>query len=76
MRHSHRQAAGLEQLDHLDGVLRPATILDLAPEQEVELPTLDPEALAEYLSSASHRGTLADYLRAFDVTVPVTLTPA
>ncbi len=60
--------------DHLDGGLRTPTILELAAEQDVALPTRDPAALADYLSSASHRGSLADYLRAFKVTTAVMQT--
>jgi len=61
--------------DHLDGGLRPSTILELADAQGVELPTRDAAALADYLGSASHRGSLADYLRAFQVTTAVMQTP-
>jgi adenosine deaminase len=57
--------------EHLDGGLRPTTIIELARDQGVDLPTTDPEALGAYLSSASHRGSLADYLRAFDITTAV-----
>lgn len=57
--------------EHLDGGLRPATIIELARDQGVKLPTRDAGELEEYLSSASHRGSLADYLRAFEVTTAV-----
>jgi adenosine deaminase len=60
--------------EHLDGGLRAATIVELAREQDVDLPTTDPEALDAYLSSASHRGSLADYLRAFHITTAVMQT--
>jgi adenosine deaminase len=57
--------------DHLDGGLRPATIIELARDQQVELPTQDPDALRDFLSSGSHRGSLADYLQAFEITTAV-----
>ena len=40
---------------HLDGSLRPGTIIELARDQAVQLPTDDPDALADYLSRVQPR---------------------
>lgn len=55
---------------HLDGSLRPATILELADQNGVELPTTNPEALADYLQVKDARN-LEDYLARFEVTLSV-----
>ncbi len=56
----------IELHEHLDGSLRPATILELAHTDGVRLPTQDPEALARILSPGP--SSLEEYLRAFAVT--------
>jgi adenosine deaminase len=55
---------------HLDGSLRPETMIELAAERGVELPSTDPEALAG-LMRADDSADLDDYLKAFAVTVSV-----
>lgn len=55
---------------HLDGSLRPATVLELAREYGVELPTDEPDELADFLFVQDAR-KLEDYLRRFEVTVSV-----
>jgi adenosine deaminase len=61
--------------DHLDGGLRPATIIELADETGyADLPTRDPGELAEALTSGAHRGHLNLYLDAFRHTVGVMQT--
>lgn len=55
---------------HLDGSLRPATIVELAAEQGVDLPTNDPAELAEYFL-VSDAENLEDYLARFDVALSV-----
>ncbi len=55
---------------HLDGSLRPNTILELAAEHDVELPLMDPDALAEYLF-VKDATNLEDYLARFAVTLSV-----
>ncbi len=55
---------------HLDGSLRPATILELAAEHGIELPENDAEALADYLFVQDARN-LEDYLARFEVTLSV-----
>ena len=58
---------------HLDGSLRLQTILDLAAEQKVRLPTEDKDKLWA-LISADNAKSLTDYLRAFDITLSVMQT--
>ncbi len=55
---------------HLDGSLRPATVLELADEHGVELPTRDREELASYLH-VQEAENLEQYLGRFDVTLSV-----
>ena len=65
----------VELHDHLDGGLRPDTILDLAKEYGVgNLPAADPEGLASWFHRGSDRKSLALYLEGFDVTVAVMQT--
>ncbi len=58
---------------HLDGSLRPATMLELAREQGVELPRTDERALAEYMLVSDAR-SLDDYLARFETTLSVMQT--
>ncbi|MGN7190885.1 MULTISPECIES: adenosine deaminase [unclassified Curtobacterium] len=60
--------------DHLDGGLRPATIVELADEAGVTLPTTDPEALGQWFADQSDSGSLVEYLKTFDVTTSVMQT--
>jgi adenosine deaminase len=60
--------------DHLDGGLRPATIVDLAAEVGHELPTTDPEALGLWFADAADSGSLERYLETFAHTVAVMQT--
>jgi adenosine deaminase len=58
--------------DHLDGGLRPATIIELASEYGYrDLPTSDPRALGRVLAAGANRGHLNLYLEAFRHTVGV-----
>jgi adenosine deaminase len=58
--------------DHLDGGLRPATIVELASEfGYADLPTSDPHDLAKVLAAGASRGHLNLYLEAFRHTVGV-----
>ncbi len=61
--------------DHLDGGLRPETIIELA--QAVgyeELPSTDPEELRAWFVEAASSGSLERYLETFAHTVAVTQT--
>ncbi|NNK49731.1 MAG: adenosine deaminase [Gemmatimonadetes bacterium] len=58
---------------HLDGSLRPSTILDLAEEAGVALPYEDEESLYDYLYVQDGRD-LVDYLKRFDLTLSVMQT--
>ncbi|MGC0420553.1 adenosine deaminase [Embleya sp. AB8] len=61
--------------DHLDGGLRPATIIELADAVGYDrLPTTDPEALGTWFREAADSGSLERYLETFDHTVAVLQT--
>ncbi|WBB77538.1 adenosine deaminase [Micromonospora sp. WMMD882] len=60
--------------DHLDGGLRPATVVELAAEVGHELPTTDPEALGRWFVEAANSGSLERYLETFAHTVAVMQT--
>jgi adenosine deaminase len=62
--------------DHLDGGLRPQTVIELADETGyTDLPSRDPDELAAALTAGAHRGHLNLYLDAFRHTVGVMQTP-
>ena len=62
--------------DHLDGGLRPSTIVELAEEIGYsELPTTDPEELAAWMTRGADRQDLLLYLETFAHTVGVMQTP-
>lgn len=62
--------------DHLDGGLRPQTIIDLAEASGyTDLPSTDAEVLARWFSEAAYSGSLERYLETFKHTVGVTQTP-
>lgn len=61
----------MELHDHLDGGLRPGTIIELAHPCGTALPEEEPEALAEWFHRGSNRKSLALYLEGFAVTVSV-----
>ena len=62
--------------DHLDGGLRPQTILDLAAEIGHELPAGDAASLGQWFADAANSGSLVRYLETFDHTVAVMQTGA
>ncbi len=57
--------------DHLDGGLRPATVVALAADIGHELPTTDPDSLAQWFVTAAGSGSLERYLETFEHTVAV-----
>ena len=61
--------------DHLDGGLRPETIVDLARETGYDaLPSTDPAGLHEWFVESANSGSLERYLETFDHTVGVMQT--
>jgi adenosine deaminase len=67
-----RQAPKALLHDHLDGGLRPATIIDLAREHGYDgLPTTDPDDLARWIRRGADRKSLELYLETFQHTVGV-----
>jgi adenosine deaminase len=62
--------------DHLDGGLRPTTVIDLAREFGYRgLPTTDPDELASAFTAGADRKSLELYLEGFEHTVGVLQTP-
>ncbi|HEX2781364.1 MAG TPA: adenosine deaminase, partial [Gemmatimonadaceae bacterium] len=60
---------------HLDGSVRPATLLELGAEQRVVMPAQTEESLREYMIVRDARN-LEDYLARFEVTLSVMQTEA
>ncbi|MBS9533881.1 adenosine deaminase [Mycobacterium sp. M1] len=62
--------------DHLDGGLRPATVLDIAGQIGYDgLPATDADTLARWFHTQTHSGSLERYLEPFSHTVAVMQTP-
>jgi adenosine deaminase len=59
---------------HLDGSLRPATMIDLARSGGIDLPAWDPDDLRRWMLVDDARD-LEDYLRRFEVTIALLQTP-
>ncbi|MCH8941309.1 MAG: adenosine deaminase [Bacteroidetes bacterium] len=58
--------------DHLDGGLRPKTIIELANDLKYKkLPTEDPGELAVWFHRGANKGNLAEYLQGFEHTCSV-----
>src|SRR6266478_1108275 len=52
--------------EHLDGVLRPKTVIELARSAKYgQLPTEDPEGLARWFHQGANQGSLPKYLEGF-----------
>jgi adenosine deaminase len=63
--------------DHLDGGLRPSTVIELADDiGYAQLPCGDPVELAGWFLGAAHSGSLVRYLETFGHTVSVMQTTA
>ena len=60
--------------DHLDGGVRPATIIELADAAGVEVPESDADDLADWFAEKSDSGSLVEYLKTFDLTTAVMQT--
>ncbi|MGQ9806876.1 MAG: adenosine deaminase [Chlorobiales bacterium] len=62
--------------EHLDGSVRPATVIELAKEQGyTKLPTTDAHDLAKWFFRGANKGSLAEYLEGFAHTCAVMQTP-
>ncbi|MBK1880897.1 adenosine deaminase [Luteolibacter pohnpeiensis] len=62
--------------EHLDGGLRPRTVIELAEEQNYRgLPTRDAKDLADWFHRGAQRGNLPEYLEGFQHTTSVMQTP-
>ncbi|CAA9396027.1 MAG: Adenosine deaminase [uncultured Propionibacteriaceae bacterium] len=71
-----RAAPKVSLHDHLDGGLRPQTIIDLARGINLELPADTADDLAEWFFVSANSGSLEMYLKTFDYTVAVMQTAA
>ena len=61
--------------EHLDGVLRPKTVIELARGVNYDqLPTEDPEELARWFHQGANQGSLPKYLEGFAHTIAVMQT--
>ncbi|MFF0105450.1 adenosine deaminase [Streptomyces hirsutus] len=60
--------------DHLDGGLRPATVVELADTVGHTLPTTDPDELAAWYVEAADSGDLVRYIATFEHTLAVMQT--
>jgi adenosine deaminase len=62
--------------DHLDGGVRPTTVVELAVAGGIEIPRATAAELNEWVRSNADSGNLVDYLATFDVTLSVMQTAA
>ncbi len=69
-----RRAPKVVLHDHLDGGLRPQTIIDLAGDCGHSLPAADAESLERWFVESADSGSLVRYLETFDHTVAVMQT--
>jgi adenosine deaminase len=60
--------------DHLDGGLRPQTIIEIADRIGYSLPTTDPVKLADWFEESCNSGSLERYLETFEHTIAVMQT--
>ena len=60
--------------DHLDGALRPQTIIELADEIDLEVPADEARELADWFEDQADSGSLVEYLKTFDLTTAVMQT--
>jgi adenosine deaminase len=62
--------------DHLDGALRPQTIIELAADSGFRLPTDNADDLGRWFATSADSGSLVRYLETFDQTIAVMQTAA
>ena len=60
--------------DHLDGGLRPQTIIELAEEIGLELPATNARDLNQWFLESANSGSLVEHLKTFDITTAVMQT--
>lgn len=60
--------------DHLDGAVRPATIIELADAIGLDLPASDAAGLGSWFATKSDSGSLVEYLKTFELTTAVMQT--
>jgi adenosine deaminase len=61
--------------EHLDGNLRPATLLELCRKRSIDLPADTPQALQHWIHTQANSGSLERYVAAFGLTVAAMATP-
>ena len=66
-----RKVPKVELHEHLDGGLRPETIIELAKERNVSIPSQDPSELREWFKRGCVQKSLSLYLETFSVTLSV-----
>ena len=64
----------VELHDHLDGGVRPETLIELAQADSISLPSSDPNELARWFRRGADRKNLFLYLEGFEVTLSVMQT--
>jgi adenosine deaminase len=62
--------------EHLDGGLRPATLLDLLRERGLQAPADNAAGLYAWFDERAHAGSLTEYLKGFALTVAAMASPA
>lgn len=56
---------------HLDGSVRVSTLIELAEKRKVKLPSQDETELTKAIQAGDHVTSLAEYLKAFEITLSV-----
>ena len=62
--------------EHLDGGLRPQTLLDLCRARGVQVPAADAPSLARWMQANANSGSLERYLKGFAITIAAMATEA
>lgn len=62
--------------DHLDGSLRPRTLIELLRARGLHAPADDEAGVVAWFEARAHAGSLVEYLRGFALTVEAMATPA
>ncbi|KAF2073483.1 hypothetical protein CYY_005192 [Polysphondylium violaceum] len=70
-----RKLPKAELHQHLDGSINVSTIIELAKEQNIELPSYDPEVLSTYVLKDKDCNGLVHFLEAFSITLKVMQKP-